>query len=70
MYDQESSTLGVVPIWRKLKDKYQESISLGVLCGSLILLPKNTEEMLQRLIWENGIAEDAITLDHFGGDGN
>ncbi len=70
MNDQDCSTLGVVPIWRKLKDKFQGSISLGVLCGSLILLPKNTVERLQRLISENGIADDAISLDHFGGDGN
>lgn len=70
MNDTDCSTLGVVPIWRKLKDKFQGSISLGVLCGSLILLPKNTAERLQRLIPENGIAHDAITLDHFGGDGN
>ena len=70
MNDQDCSTLGVVPIWRKLKDKFQGSISLGVLCGSLILLPKNTVERLQKLISENGIADDAITLDHFGGDGN
>ena len=70
MNDQDCSTLGVVPIWRKLKDKFQGSISLGVLCGSLILLPKNTVERLQRLISENGIADDAITLDHLWGDGN
>ena len=70
MNDQDCSTLGVVPTWRKLKDKFQGSISLGVLCGSLILLPKNTVERLQKLISENGIADDAITLDHFGGDGN
>ena len=70
MNDQDCSTLGIVPIWRKLKDKFQGSISLGVLCGSLILLPKNTVERLQRLISENGIADDAISLDHFGGDGD
>ena len=70
MNDQDCSTLGVVPIWRKLKDKFQGSISLGVLCGSLILLPKNTVKRLQGLISGNGIALDAITLDHFGGDGN
>ena len=70
MNDLDCSTLGVVPIWRKLKDKFQGSISLGVLCGSLILLPKNTVKRLQGLISGNGIALDAITLDHFGGDGN
>ena len=70
MNDQDCSTLGVVPIWRKLKEQFQARISLGVLCGSLILLPNNTIGRLQRLILENGIAHDAITLDHFGGDGN
>ncbi|MBR6857809.1 MAG: DEAD/DEAH box helicase family protein [Bacteroidales bacterium] len=70
MNDLDCSTLGVVPIWRKLKDKFQGNISLGVLCGSLILLPKNTVKRLQGLISGNGIALDSITLDHFGGDGN
>ena len=70
MNDTDCSTLGVVPIWRKLKDKFLENISLGVLCGSLILLPKNTVWRLQKLISDNDIADDAITLDRFGADDN
>jgi hypothetical protein len=68
MQDTDCSTLGVVPIWRKLKDAFRGRISLGVLCGSLILLPQNTVRRLQKLISENGIADDAITLDRFGAD--
>ena len=62
------TTLGVVPIWRKLKDAFRDRISLGVLCGSLILLPQNTLGMLQKLISENDIDVDAISLDCFDKD--
>ena len=70
MDDTDCSTLGVVPTWRKLKDKFRDRISLGVLCGSLILLPRNTVGRLQKLISDNGIADDAITQDRFGADDN
>ena len=70
MNDTDCSTLGVVPIWRKLKDRFLGRISLGVLCGSLILLPKNAVGKLQKLISDNSIADDAITQDRFGADDN
>ena len=70
MNDPACTTLGVVPIWRKLKDIFRNRISLGVLCGSLILLPKNTLGTLQKLISENEIDEDAISLDRFDKDEN
>lgn len=70
MNDTDCSTLGVVPIWRKLKDKFLGRISIGVLCGSLILLPKNSVEKLQKLIIENNISDDAFTKDCFGEDSN
>jgi len=68
MNDPECTTLGVVPIWRKLKGAFRGRISLGVLCGSLILLPRNALGKLQGLISGNGISDDAITLDRFDGD--
>ena len=70
MNDPACTTLGVVPIWRKLKDSFRDRISLGVLCGSLILLPKNTLGTLQKLISENDIDVDAISLDRFDKDEN
>lgn len=70
MNDPACSTLGVVPIWRKLKDSFNGRISLGVLCGSLILLPQNTLGTLQDLILENGIDDDDISLDCFDKDEN
>ncbi len=70
MNDPDCSTLGVVPIWRKLKGSFKGRISLGVLCGSLILLPKNTVGKLQRLISMNGIPGDAVMLNRFDNDEN
>jgi hypothetical protein len=70
MNDPACTTLGVVPIWRKLKDSFRDRISLGVLCGSLILLPQNTLATLQKLISENAIDVDAISLDRFDKDEN
>jgi superfamily II DNA or RNA helicase len=70
MNDPACTTLGVVPIWKKLKDTFKDRISLGVLCGSLILLPQNTLATLQRLISENDIDVDAISLDSFDKDEN
>ena len=68
MNDPGCTTLGVVPIWRKLKDSFKDRIYLGVLCGSLILLPQNTLGTLQKLISENDIDVDAISLDCFDKD--
>lgn len=66
--DMECSSMGVVPIWRKLKNIFKDEITLGVLCGSLILLPKDKTDELQKLISENNIEQDAITLSRFNDD--
>ena len=68
MNDTDCSTLGVVPIWRKLKDACKGRISLGVLCGTLILLPQNALGKLQERIAANGIATDAISTGRFDKD--
>lgn len=66
--DPGCTTLGVVPIWRKLKDTPELDISLGVLCGSLILLPKGTMEGWRRRLAQNGLAADAVAEGSFGDD--
>ena len=68
MNDPDCTTLGVVPIWRKLKDRFRGRISLGVLCGSLILLPRNVLGKMQGMVLREGIADDAVTLDRFDND--
>lgn len=64
------SMLGVVPIWRKLKTEFQGRISLGVLCGSLILLPATIVGKLQHLLSDNDVANDAVNLEFFEEDEN
>lgn len=66
----DCSMLGVVPIWRKLKTEFQENISLAVLCGSLILLPASIVGKFQHLLSDNGISNDAVSLENFEGDEN
>ena len=74
MDDTNCQSIGVVPIWRKLKDveTFPETalISIGVLCGSLILLPKKTVGRLYKLLSDNNIAEDAVNIGRFGDDDN
>ena len=69
--DTDNSHLGVVPIWRTLKNKFsQEQISLGVLCGSLILLPTDKQNDFNSLLEENGIEKDSVTVSIFCEDEN
>lgn len=58
--DTDNTHLGVVPIWRLLKSN--SKISLGVLCGSLILIPVNCLDALYRLLYENNIDKSCITV--------
>lgn len=63
--DSDNSHLGVIPIWRTLKNKFDKKLSLGVLCGSLIILPKELEENLYRLMSDNNMAFDNITISQY-----
>lgn len=69
--DTDNSHLGVVPIWRTLKTKFTpEQISLGVLCGSLILLPADKQDDFNSLLLESGIEKDGVTVSKFAEDEN
>ena len=69
--DTDNSHLGVVPIWRTLKTKFtSEQISLGVLCGSLILLPADKQNDFNSLLEENGVEKDNVTVLKFAEDEN
>lgn len=63
--DTEGKSLGVVPIWAKVASCYGNQIPIGVLCGTLILLPITKKETLKKVISDNGIVEDAVTLTDF-----
>ena len=65
--DTDSDSLGVVPIWKRLKNKFQQ-IPIGVLCGSLILLPKSSEQNFKLHVKENDLTEDSLTVSSFNQD--
>ena len=68
--DTTCQSIGVVPIWRKLKESVEGNVSIGVLCGSLILLPEKIIGKLHKLLSDNNISEDSITIGRFGDDEN
>jgi len=57
--------IGVIPIWKKLNDNYGTTIPMGILCGSLIIIPKNTVSKLYSLLSSNGIDTDNISVNQF-----
>ena len=69
--DTDNSHLGVVPIWRVLKDKFTpEQMSIGVLCGSLILLPKAKQNDFNNLLKENDIDISGVSVTSYADDEN
>lgn len=69
--DTDNTHLGVVPIWRALKDKFTpEQISLGVLCGSLILLPKVKQNDFNNLLKDNDVDISGISVTSYAEDEN
>ena len=66
--DVACQSIGVVPIWRKLKENVEENVSIGVLCGSLILLPQKIIGKLYKLLSDNKIDEDSIKIGRFDDD--
>lgn len=69
--DTDNTHLGVVPIWRILKDKFTpEQMSIGVLCGSLILLPKDKQNDFNNLLKENDVDIDGVSVSFYAEDEN
>lgn len=68
--DVDNSSLGVIPIWRILKNEFGSKISLGVLCGSIILLPKNNKELFNGLLKELSLPEESVSITTFKQDEN
>ena len=60
------SGMGVVPIWKKLTDNFGSTISIGILCGSLIVLPAETADRLRQLLERNGITADSVAITRYG----
>ena len=66
--DIACQSMGVVPIWRKLKETVEGDIAIGVLCGSLILLPIHSIEKLYKSLSNNKIPENSVRISRFDDD--
>lgn len=63
--DVACQSMGVVPIWRKLKETVEGDIAIGVMCGSLILLPIHSIEKLYKSLSNNKIPENSVRISRF-----
>ncbi len=68
MTDTACQSMGVVPIWRKLKGAVEKDIAIGVLCGSLILLPEHIIGKLYKALEDNNIPNDSFKISRFEND--
>lgn len=68
--DEDNSHLGVVPIWRTLKNKYGSDISFGILCGSLIVLRADLKSKLNKLLENSSLKSDSISIITYKEDEN
>lgn len=63
--DEDITHIGVVPIWKALNNKFGTEINLGILSGSLIVIPKNTVDKLYSLAEENSVNKTNITVSQY-----
>ena len=58
--------LGVVPIFERLRQACPDAVRLGVLTGSLVIIPRSAERALRGAAERDGIARDALCLKPLG----
>lgn len=68
--DVDNSSLGVVPIWRVLKGKYGSKIPIGILSGSLIVLPLSVRDEFLDLLGQNSLEQDCVSISLYDEDNN
>lgn len=68
--DTDNSHLGVVPIWRVLKNKFATKIPIGILSGSLIVLPAHAQDMFLNLLEQNSLDTECVSITSYNEDDN
>lgn len=51
--EKECSALGVIPFFEVLRREHSKGLKLGVLCGSVVILPTEAKERLEQLLEES-----------------
>ena len=60
--DLPLNKFGVLPIFEKLRRRSSRDVLLGVLTGSVILLPRSSMPLLREIALEKGLPEDALQV--------
>ncbi|MFW9918435.1 MAG: DEAD/DEAH box helicase family protein [Candidatus Thorarchaeota archaeon] len=60
--EPELDNIGVVPIFERLRRTNTASVKIGVLTGSLIIIPTESETLFRDLAFESGISGNDIDL--------
>lgn len=65
----EPNRIGVVPIFERLRRRRMEGVRLGVLTGSLVIIPAEGEAPLRRMAREMGLEVGDVRVTPLGHDG-
>ena len=66
--DKANSKLGVIPIWNTLREEFKNKIFLGVLTGSLILIPAAVKDDFVKFLEADNLQENSVSMDNFDDD--
>jgi len=55
--DKEINVLGVIPIFKSIRNRHKEDINIAVLTGSIVIIPTATKAALKNICHERKIAE-------------
>lgn len=58
--EKECSALGVIPFFEVLRREHSKGLKLGVLCGSVVILPTEAKERLEQLLEESRVSCSTI----------
>lgn len=66
----ELTSIGVVPIFELVRQQFPVRIELGVLTGSLIIIPTYSEQLFDTIVLEKGLSPNDITKKALPYDGD
>lgn len=58
----EFDSIGVVPIFETLREAAIPGVHLGVLCGSLVIVPASARQLVERTAGEQGLPADELAF--------
>ncbi|MFQ5833482.1 MAG: DEAD/DEAH box helicase family protein [Candidatus Thorarchaeota archaeon] len=66
--EQPLTKIGVVPIFETIRRKHSQKAKIGILSGSLVVLPEASRTLLQKVLRENDISQKDISIKPLAND--